>query len=91
MEHEEQGAEHNIEQQEIGQGVEQSAGDYVHEQSGEQEARHVQEFEIEQEVLVGQGMEQRADLEQEEEAVHLDEELQEGEELEQDGMAHKNL
>lgn len=60
--------------------MEQSAGNYVHEQNGEQEAGHVQEFETEQEVLVGQGMEQRADLEQEEEAVHLDEELQEGEE-----------
>ena len=35
-------------------------------------------------------MKQSADLEQEEEAVHLDEELQEGEELEQDGMMHKN-
>ena len=31
MEHEEQGSEHNIEQQETGQGVEQSAGNYVHE------------------------------------------------------------
>ena len=60
----EQGAEHNIEQQETRQGVEQSAGHYV-QQDGEQEAG--QEFKIAQEV--GQGMEQRADLEQDKEAV----------------------
>ena len=81
----EQQVEHNIEQQEPVQAMEQWAGHNVR-RGGEHEAG--QEFEIENEVLVGQSMEQRADLEQEQEAVCLDEELQEGEELDQDGMTH---
>ena len=88
MEPSEQKTEHNIEQQQTGQGVEQSAGHYV-QWDGEEVG---QELEIEQEV--GQGMEQRADLEQDEEAVwdkDLDGELQEAEELDQDGMTYKNL
>lgn len=58
--------------------MEQWVGHNV-QRGGEHEAG--QEFEIENEVLVGQSMEQRADLEQEEEAVRLDKELQEANSL----------